>query len=198
VSVPTREIGGCRRAHRVLLDSLGGLTTAQARSPSLLPDWTVGHVLTHLARNADSFTRRLEGAARGEVVDQYPGGYAGRAADIAAGAGRAAAELVADVADSALRLEAAWVAMPEDAWDRPTRDVSGAEQPAGATVFRRWREVEVHHADLGLGFTPADWSDELVTIWLPRQLERLPNRTDAKALLAWTIGRGPAPGLGPW
>jgi len=28
--------------------------------------------------------------------------------------------------------------------------------------FRRWREVEVHLVDLGIGLTPADWPQELV------------------------------------
>ncbi|HEY5244074.1 MAG TPA: maleylpyruvate isomerase N-terminal domain-containing protein, partial [Acidimicrobiales bacterium] len=88
MSVPTKDIDGCRRSHLALLDRIGGLTDEQARSASQLPDWTVGHVLTHLARNGDSVVRRLEGAARGETVDQYPGGYAGRASEIAVGAGR--------------------------------------------------------------------------------------------------------------
>ena len=54
-------------------------------------------MLTHVARNADSVVRRLEGAARGELLDQYAGGLEQRRADIEAGAGRPAAELVADV-----------------------------------------------------------------------------------------------------
>lgn len=182
----------------MLLAGIDSLTDGQARAPSLLPDWTVGHVLTHLARNADSVTRRLEGAARGEVVDQYPGGYAGRTADIAGGAGRSAAELVADVRETAYRMEAACTAMPEEAWSRLTRAVSGAERPARTTVFSRWREVVVHHTDLGLGYTTDEWPDELVAAWLPHQLDRLARRTDPKALLAWTIGRVPAPTLGPW
>jgi len=198
VIVPTEEIEGCRRAHRVLLDALGGLTDDQARSPSLLPDWTVGHVLTHLARNADSCTRRVEGAVRGEIADQYPGGYAARASDIAAGSGRSASALVADVRESAFRLETAWLSAPAEAWDRPGRDLSGAEQPVSVIPLRRWREVEVHHVDLGLGFTPADWSEDLVARWLPRLLERLAHRTDERSLLAWMIDRGPAPALGPW
>lgn len=196
--VPTLEIEGCRRARQALLATVARLTDDQARSPSLLPDWTVGHVLTHVARNADSVTRRLEGAARGEVVDQYPGGYAGRAADIAAGAGRPAAELVEDVRETAYRLEATCLALPAEAWDRPTRDVSGAERPARTTVFSRWREVVVHHTDLGMGYTPADWPADLVAAWLPRQLERLPRRADPRQLLAWTIGRAAPPALGPW
>jgi hypothetical protein len=39
-----------------LVDGIGRLTDADARGPSLLPGWTRGHVLTHLARNADGGT----------------------------------------------------------------------------------------------------------------------------------------------
>jgi maleylpyruvate isomerase len=198
MSVPRADITGCRRSHRVLLERVADLTDQQVRLPSLLPDWTVGHVLTHLARNADSVSRRLEGAARGETVDQYPGGYAGRAADIAGGAGRPAEEQIADLRDSADRLEVIVADLPPEAWDRPTRDVSGAERPAHTLMLSRWREVEVHHVDLGLGYTPADWPDELISVWLPRELERLPKRTDPKALLAWVIGRDGPPVVGHW
>jgi maleylpyruvate isomerase len=198
MDAPTGDIDACRRSTGLLLDALAGLTDDQARSPSLLPAWSVGHLLTHLARNADSTTRRLEGAARGEVVDQYPGGYAGRAADIEDGAGRTAAELVADVRDSAARLEATALSLPADGWGRPTRDVSGAERPAGILPYRRWREVEIHHVDLGLGYTPDRWPDELVSRILAEQLPALPRRTDPNALAAWALHRGPAPELGPW
>jgi maleylpyruvate isomerase len=192
------DIDGCRYAHRALLDDIAGLTDEQAWSASLLPDWTIGHVLTHLARNADSVTRRLESALQGETVDQYLGGYAGRASDIAGGAGRQASELVADVRESAARLESLVADLPDQVWDRPTRDVSGAERPAHTLMLSRWREVEVHHTDLGLGYSPADWPEGLVSAWLPRELERLPKRTDQRALLAWAIGRSPPPVLGKW
>ena len=36
-------------------------TIAAARGPSLLPGWTRGHVLTHIARHADSVIRALQG-----------------------------------------------------------------------------------------------------------------------------------------
>jgi maleylpyruvate isomerase len=65
-------------------------------------------------------------------------------------------------------------------------------------VFSRWREVEVHHVDLGLGYEPTDWPAELVARWLPTVVRELPDRTDPTALLAWALGRGPAPALGPW
>ena len=95
------------------LDALDAVRASEARllalvatfdddvvgAPSLLPGWTVGHVLTHLARNADSHVRRTRAAIDGVMVDQYPGGMAERAADIEAGAGRTAVAVRADVGD---------------------------------------------------------------------------------------------------
>lgn len=192
------DIEGCRRSHQVLLERLAGFTEQQARSASLLPDWSVAHVLTHVARNADSVVQRLEGAVRGLIIDQYEGGYAGRAAEIAAGVDRSPAALLDDVAESATRLEAVCLSIPEAAWERPVRDVTGAERPARTMMLSRWREVEVHHADLGLGYRPEDWPGELIVAWLPRELERLPQRTDPSHLLAWAIGRADAPKLPSW
>jgi maleylpyruvate isomerase len=198
MAAPTRDIDGMRRSHAALLDDLAGLGDDGARAPSLLPGWSVGHLVTHLARNADSVTRRLAGAARGEVVDQYPGGPAGRAAEIEEGAGRPAAELVADLRSAHERLDAAIDAMPAGAWAHATRSVDGDERPAGALPFGRWREVEVHRVDLGLGHRPADWPPELVAALLPDTLAGLPGRTDPAALLAWALGRGGPPTLAAW
>lgn len=198
MAVPTREIAGCAAAHARLNTAIADLSDPDVRSPSLLPGWTVGHVLTHLARNADSVTRRIEAATRGEVVDQYVGGFDGRAAEIEAGATRPAAALVADVRDTSSAVDELCATLAEDVWDRPTRTVAGEIEPASAVVFSRWREVEVHHVDLGLGYTPDRWPSELVDAWLPRVLQELGQRTDPNALLAWTLGRGPAPDLAPW
>src|SRR5207244_2569694 len=98
------------------------------------------------------------GAARGEVVEQYPGGFAGRAREIDDGAHRPAPELVADVRASNKALETVCTSLPPQAWGGLTRDVSGVERPAAALVRRRWREVEVHHVDLALGYGPSDWA----------------------------------------
>ena len=196
--IPMDDLAGVTASTERLLSTLEDLTDDVARRPSLLPGWTVGHVLTHLARNADSHLRRIDGSIRGEMVDQYPGGYEGRAADIEAGATRSAAELLDDVATTADALDAAWGTMPDYAWDAVTRDVSGAERPMSALPFRRWREVEVHHADLGLEFTVADWSDAYVAADLPHVLASLRHRTDPRALLAWALDRGDVPELAAW
>ena len=64
--------------------------------------------------------------------------------------------------------------------------------------FRRWREVEVHLVDLGIGVTAADWSQGLVDRALPNLLAGLGGRSDPRQLMAWMVGRGPAPHLEPW
>jgi maleylpyruvate isomerase len=45
---------GSRGATSRLLSALGAIDDLDVARPSLLPDWTVGHVPAHLTRNADS------------------------------------------------------------------------------------------------------------------------------------------------
>jgi maleylpyruvate isomerase len=151
-----------------------------------------------VARNADSHLRRIDGARANEVVDQYAGGWEGRAADIEAGADRPAAELVADVRETAAALDAAWGALPEEAWGRYTRAVSGTLVVMEALPFSRWREVEVHHVDLGLGFGFEDWPEAFVARELPRALDTVPDRladpSARRQLCAWLLDRASEPG----
>ena len=193
---PTEWVAGCIAAQDALGGGLHGLRDEAARAPSLLPGWSVGHVLTHVARNADSVVRRLEGAARGELLDQYAGGLGQRRADIEAGAGRTAAELVADVAATSAAVARVMTELPEAAWDAPSRTSRGVVETSRDCVFARWREVVVHHGDLGLG--PVPLPPALVEAWLPRELPVLAGRTDPGQLLAWIIGRGGPPVLAPW
>ncbi|HEX3334155.1 MAG TPA: maleylpyruvate isomerase N-terminal domain-containing protein [Acidimicrobiales bacterium] len=193
---PTEWVAGCVAAQAALGAALTDLDDATARGPSRLPDWSVGHVLTHIARNADSVVWRLEGAARGELRDQYPGGLEQRRADIEAGAGRRAAELVDDVRASSAAVERVMAELPRAAWDAPSRTSRGVVEPSRDAVLSRWREVVVHHDDLGLG--PVPIPPGLVAAWLPRELPRLGERADPGALLAWVIGRGDPPALAPW
>jgi maleylpyruvate isomerase len=190
-----------------------GLGDVDVRQPSLLPGWSVAHVLTHVARNADSHRRRAEAARRAEVVEQYPGGYAGRAAEIDRGAGRAARELIDDVQSSTDAMWDAWRRVPDVAWVNVTRDVGGRERPLGALPARRWQELEVHVIDLNVGVTHREWPDEFVAHWLaPLRAtvrERLPagaqspeaGLLDDRDELAWLYGRlqrVDLPDLAPW
>ena len=69
---PIADIDGCTRSHARLLDELARLDDETAQRPSLLPGWDVAMLVTHLARNADSHSGMVEGAAAGEARQQYP------------------------------------------------------------------------------------------------------------------------------
>jgi maleylpyruvate isomerase len=205
-----RDLQGAVAAHRALEAQLVGFTDHQAAAPSRLPDWSMGHVLTHIARNADGVRNMLDGAQRGEVAPQYPGGFEQRSADIVAGAVRGAAALVADVRDSNARLEASLAAMTDEAWQGEGLTVVGPA-PIADLPFRRWRETVVHHADLGLDYTWRDWPVIYVRVELHRQIMLWNSRqsmgltglpapalaADEHLRLAWLLGRADIDGLGP-
>ena len=192
-----------RASHGRLLATLDACAPEDTSRPSLLPEWSVGHVLSHLARNADSHTRMLDAAARGEHVEQYAGGHEQRSRDIEEGARRGGEEILDDVRTATARLEVAWDAMPLAAWGGHGLSM-GRVWPCRQIVFHRWREVELHHVDLGLGYSPDDWPAEYVALELPIAVARLPRRLDGAAsatLLAWLVGRRPALGtivIAPW
>ncbi|HEY1280558.1 MAG TPA: maleylpyruvate isomerase N-terminal domain-containing protein, partial [Acidimicrobiales bacterium] len=163
MSKPLEWLDGARASHAALIADLGEVDDKAARGPSLLPGWSRGHVLTHLARNADGNTGIFLAAQHGEVGFQYPGGREQRSNDIEAGSGRSAAELAIDVESSIGRLEAAWDATPDDLWDTGRgANPAGGEASLTEWVFSRWRETEVHHADLGLGYSWARWPSSYV------------------------------------
>ncbi len=170
--------------------------------PSLLPEWTVGHVLTHIARNADSHVAMLSG------LPQYESGAAGRNAAIEAGAVRTWPELVADVAAAGAALTKRYASQVE--WDGTAQSVAGP-RPMVMLPLLRQREVELHRIDLGLGYEfsalPSDYvRRELRTlemVWKARQpmgLTGLPAAALAlppTARLAWLTGRFEPDGLAP-
>ncbi len=139
-----------------LLGDLRGLSDTEAAGPSLLPGWTRGHVLTHLARNAEGGTRLLGWARTGVPSYEYES-LAARAGAIETGAGRPAAILIQDVRRTAGAFTAAARDMPHEAWQRVVRYTGGQEPRAGMIVSARLAEVLIHHVDLDLGYRPRDW-----------------------------------------
>jgi maleylpyruvate isomerase len=196
-------IAGGTTAHRRLEATLESIDDEVVHLPSLLPDWNVAHVLTHVAANARSHVRMLDAALAGEAVEQYPGGYEQRKRDIEAGANRAADELRTDVRESNAALEAAWARTTPTAWSGHGL-AQGIDWPCRSLPFHRWREVEIHHRDLGLGYSSLEWPEEYVARELPLALATLPDRlsTSAQAaVLAWLVGRAGQPStieLAPW
>ncbi|MFC0504633.1 maleylpyruvate isomerase family mycothiol-dependent enzyme [Micromonospora costi] len=140
-----------------LLRAAATFDEADLAAGSLLPGWTRGHVLAHLARNADGFVNLLTAARTGEPRPMYDS-PAGRVAAIEAGADRPAAAHLDDLRRSADRFADAAAAMPAEAWT-VTVETPGGPRVAAELVWCRLREVEVHHLDLAAGHRPADWPE---------------------------------------
>ena len=107
------------------------------------------------------------------------------------------------------QLEAAW--SRQTAWDGISREADGREVTVASLVFARWREVEVHRVDLGLGYGPGDWPGEYVREdlgvmemrWNARRPMGMTGLPDAAleapphTRLAWLLGRAEIDGLDP-
>ncbi|MBO0831597.1 MAG: maleylpyruvate isomerase family mycothiol-dependent enzyme [Actinobacteria bacterium] len=212
------------RATERVQATAAGITDQLAREPSLLPGWSRGHVLTHIARNADGLRNLLIWARTGVVTPQYPSAQA-RNAEIEDGAGRPGSELAADVASSAAAFAAEAARLGNADWDAEVRGIRGAPHPAWFTLWRRLSELEIHHLDLAAGYQPADWPTEFAREALQRVTgdftgpdspaallrasdhgtehrigppEQAPTVTidgPSYALLAWLLGRSDGNGL---
>jgi maleylpyruvate isomerase len=144
-----------------LLATAASLSDADVRAPSLLPGWTRGHVLAHLAANADSYISLLTWARTGVRTPQYSS-YESRAAAIEAHAAQPAALHLAQLEDGAARFAAAVRDLPDRAWSARVEGMRPPPHPAWYVLVRRLREVGFHHVDLSAGYGPDDWPDPFV------------------------------------
>lgn len=207
-----RRVEGLAASHQRLLRLLEQLTDDMVPRSSLLPEWTVGHVLAHLEQNARSMTRLVEAAERGEIADQYVGGVDGRREAIERHSSRSADEHRRRVRESIYELEGTF-ARAREGWYGQGRMASGVMVPVVELPLRRWREVEVHLGDLGIDeWGPVGyetWSDAYVRDDLavltmqwksrgPMGLTDLPAGVATAAprvRLAWLLGRHDVEGV---
>ena len=165
-------------------------------APSRLPGWSRAHVASHIARQADGMVRLTEWARSGQRQDMYASAEQ-READIDAGARRGGLELQIDLDTSAGRLNQAFDAMDEAAWDAVVELRGGTEVPARLLPLSRLLEVVVHHVDLDIGFE-VDQIDNTTAEWLlewcafrVRSREEFP-RLDLTSDSGFTISLGSA------
>jgi maleylpyruvate isomerase len=166
---PTTQLetlrGLVRTATQRLLGDTILVTDEQWRAPSRLPDWTRGHVATHLARYADALCRLAQWARTGERQAMYPS-LEHRASEIEAGAGRSGLDLQIDLDTSAGRLSSAFDEIEAaNAWDAVVEMSRGLRVPARLLPLARLLEVAIHHVDLDVGYEITD-IDTQTTEWL--------------------------------
>jgi maleylpyruvate isomerase len=176
----SRSLDAIAEATQRLFTTVDSLNDARVREPSRLPGWTRGHVLNHIARNADGLVNLLRWAASGTRTPMYASARA-REAGIESGAGRPLAALAADVRDSAARFAGEAAKLSDGAWTVRVEGLKGGPFPARGILTRRICEVEIHHVDLGAGYSPAQWLPYFVAEALPRTAEWFSGRQDAPA-----------------
>lgn len=180
------DLASVRDATERLLTAVAKLDNASLAEPSRLPGWTRGHVLAHLARNADALVNVLEGRpmyASGETRD----------ADIERDAPRPLDVQLADVRESGTRFQETGAA-PAD-WTRTVELRNGVTDSASRVPFRRWAEVELHHVDLGVGYELEDLPAEFTEREIEFLAQRFSGHPDVPATRvtdgtrAWSTGR---------
>ncbi len=191
-----RQLAGVAAANGRLAATLATLTDEQAREPSLLPGWTRGHVLSHIAYNGEGLANLLRWARTGTETPMYASA-GDRTAAIEEGAGRTAAALAAHVREAAAQFTAEAARVAGEAWSTPVRALSGPPFPAAGVPLRRFGEVEIHHADLGLAYQPGDWPEEFVAAYFPRVVRSWAGRQDAPSCQVTPHGAGESFPVGP-
>ncbi|RNL59950.1 maleylpyruvate isomerase family mycothiol-dependent enzyme [Nocardioides marmoriginsengisoli] len=178
------ELEALHRSDQRVVRTVDSLTDAEWAGASLLPGWTRAHVVAHLALNAEGFAGALEALAEGEPRPIYPSEEA-RDAGIEELAVQdhgvirerffAATQHFRNVAEE----------LPDEIWEGTVLRVpEGPEWPARFLVGARRREVEIHHADLGLAYTRQDWPSDFCEALLDHAI-----KDRAFAVLATDLGR---------
>ncbi len=178
-----------------LVETVGAL--ADLGHPSLCDGWTRGHVVAHVARNADAIGRLAEWAVTGHRQEMYPGGAGGREAEIAEGAGRPHAELVLDLTRSAAAVAQRLEALDGGTVVDEVELRGGLLMESGGLPFLRLREVVYHHVDLDAGFTFGAVEPDLLRRFIGDSVARLElgRRRRSLTLVAdegdrWVVGGG--------
>ncbi|WP_328539385.1 maleylpyruvate isomerase family mycothiol-dependent enzyme [Streptomyces sp. NBC_00344] len=188
-----RDLASLDEATERLLAAVAGLDNVTLAGPSRLPGWSRGHVLAHIARNADALGNVLAGLPMYETSEA-------RDADIERDAPRPHAVQLEDVRGSAARFRER-TGLPAD-WSRTVTLRNGVTDSAARVPFRRWVEVALHHVDLNIGYELEDLPEEFIE----REIDFLRRRFSGdpavagvtgppQALVGWLSGRRDGAGL---
>jgi maleylpyruvate isomerase len=185
------------------LQALTVLDHESVRRSSVLPGWSRAHVVAHLSRNADAFTGVLEAVAAGEPASMYPSDEQ-RNRDIEETVERHDLPgLVEDAIASVAKLtEALWSCDADP--DAPYSRLTGGEVtfPLWTLPPRRRAEVEIHHADLDLGYLPSQWPVDFSSAMVRQRQDEMAalaggcpsmvlSATDVEGLWKFGVGQGP-------
>jgi maleylpyruvate isomerase len=178
-----------------LLDAARVITEPDLRAPSRLPGWTRAHVLGHVSRGADAMRHLLAGLRA--MQDRSASARAQTwQATIECQLSLRPKELTDDLADSAMALRTVARQLPDELW-RLRVAVPGTEPfPAAGLLTRRLVEVELHHCDLGAGYSAADWPAAFAAMELPEPMRS--QRAERAAYRGGEAALSPPRPPAPW
>ena len=156
------DLTGLDVSSQAFTRTVDGLTAEDLAAPSLLPGWTRAHVVAHVALNGLSLAGVIDGLVHGHPVAMYESDRQ-RDEEIAELARADPSELRERHLAATTAFADAGATMDERHWAGPIdRLPGGPSWPMVTVVPTRRRELEIHHADLGTSYTPADWPADFV------------------------------------
>ena len=157
---PDSETTLLHDATQRLVRAVDSLDDEAWREPSGLPGWTRAHVLAHLILNAEGLAGSLTGIVTDEPMPMYASQEA-RDRDVEELSQLDPGELRTRLLGATTAFTDALAAVPDDGWTTSIERVPGGPRfRAGSVQGMRLREVEIHHVDLRVGYSPADWEPE--------------------------------------
>jgi len=167
------DLDQLNEAGQRLTRTVDGLHGGDWAADSLLPGWTRAHVVAHLALNGEALGDVLRGEVDSEHVPMYASQEA-RDADIEELAQAEGAVLRQRLLGSLTTFADAVRSMPEEVWGRRFERIPGGPTlPLDAVPLMRVREIEIHHADLGLDYTADDWPSAFAEVVVGSMVRRL-------------------------
>lgn len=208
---------------QALLATVSALSPEDLAGDSMLPEWSRGHVLAHIAGNAEGLGRRARFVIDGVPRAMYES-LDSRSADVEWRASRSRDEHRESLAATHADLRRDLAGIPAGRDDDEIELRPGILLRVDQLPLLRLQEVCIHHADLGLAtYTWRDWPSAMVERVLPRVVatfrtrdafpaawieidgERVPMGDgatgesgvagDALPMLAWLTGRSDGEGL---
>jgi maleylpyruvate isomerase len=192
-----------RRASAALHEIVSEMTEADMRGPSRLAGWTRGHVVSHLARNADGLVNLLSWARTGIEHPMYASPV-DREADIEEGTHRLAWVQQEDLWAAHQRFGQAADGLTPADWSAQVTDRRGQPVVAALVPWMRLTEMLVHLYDLDLGVDferIAELAGPQTEFFVDYVVTRYEGRTDVPAVRLsvelpcgderiWSLGSG--------
>jgi maleylpyruvate isomerase len=195
-----------RRASAALHEIVDNLDDTAMHGSSRLEGWSRGHVVSHLARNADGLCNLLGWARTGIERPMYAS-HADREADIEEGSHRLAQVQHEDLRAADERFMQAADALSGADWDAEVTGRQGKPLPVSLVPWMRLTEVLVHQVDLNLGMDfdgVVEMAGEQAEPLVDYVVTRFSYRGEIPAMRlaielpsgderTWTVGRGDEP-----